>query len=66
MSPLLPLVKPAYLGQERVRRVRGIPVVPDFKLVVGVDDLLRGLAKGSCSRSNKWFDEWLERSDDKD
>lgn len=52
------------LGQERVGRVRSVSVVPDFLLIVVVDDSLRSLTKSSNSGTDQWLDKRFESGDD--
>jgi hypothetical protein len=46
--------------------VGSVSVVPDFFLVVVVDDSLRSLAKSSNGGTDQWLDERFEGGDDED
>lgn len=46
--------------------IRSIPVIPDFILVVGIDDSLRGLTKSLRSGTQKRLDKRFEGGDDED
>lgn len=46
--------------------IRGVPVIPDFILIVRVEDRLGGFAECSGSRPDERFDERFEGSDDED
>jgi len=56
----------AHLSEERVRRIRSVPVVPDLILIMRIYDGLRRLTKSCSSGPDERFHEGLEGGDDKD
>lgn len=56
----------SYLGEERMRWVRRVPVVPNLVLVVRVNDGLRRGLQGVGGIANEGLDERLHRRDDED
>lgn len=51
------------LRQEGVSRVGSVPVVPDFVLIVRIDDSSGGSTEGRSRRTQERLDKWLESRD---